>query len=412
MDFKKLIKRYKRYWPYGAGAIAVILLVVLVIVLVTAGGEETPTEPSLESTGVTTLPTESTAPSETTEPTTAPTETTAPPMLYRHPLTGEPLYEPNTSRPIAVMLNNIKQAMPQHGVSQADILYEVLAEGGVTRCMGIFTNIQNVEKLGSLRSARQYYIDIAQGYGAAYLHAGGSDEALIYLANTKDMNLDAGRSGEKKYDDQQEPWSRQVIQKLGLSSTYFYRDQNRLNSGYAGEHTLFTSGEVLLEFAKKQGISITVSEDKTYNMVFDDEKVIVGESANKISVYFNQGGVPNAWTKSTILTYNPDTKTYFAQQHGGDYIDGNNKETISFRNIVVLKAATSIQPDNVHLTIQTVGSGEGYFACNGQIVKIRWSRNSVNEPFTFTQENGTPITYGVGKTYIGVIPSNGTVSYE
>lgn len=389
MDFKKLIKRYKRYWPYGAGAIAVILLVVLVIVLVTAGGEETPTEPSLESTGVTTLPTESTAPSETTEPTTAPTETTAPPMLYQHPLTGEPLYEPNTSRPIAVMLNNIKQAMPQHGVSQADILYEVLAEGGVTRCMGIFTNIQNVEKLGSLRSARKYYVDIALGYDAGYLHAGGSPEALGYLNTLRNMNLDAG-----------------------LSATHFYRDQDRLNSGYSLEHTLFTSGEKLLEFAQTQNVSTTVAEDKTYNMTFDDKKVIVGESANKVSVYFNQGGVPNAWTKSTILTYNPDTKTYFAQQHGGDYIDGNNKETISFRNIVVLKAATSIQSDNVHLTIQTVGSGEGYFACNGQIVKIRWSRNSVNEPFTFTQENGNPITYGVGKTYIGVIPSNGTVSYE
>lgn len=386
MDFKKFIKRYKRYWPYGAGAIAAILLIVLVIVLATAGGQETPTEPNKDNAGVTTLPAESSVPDETTQPTTVPPETTLPPVLYRHPLTGEPLAEPNTSRPIAVMLNNIKQAMPQHGVSQADILYEVLAEGGITRCMGIYTNIQNVEKLGSLRSARQYYIDIAQGYNAAYLHAGGSPEALSYLANTRDMNLDAG-----------------------LSGTHFYRDKDRLNSGYSMEHTLFTSGEKLLAFAGLQNVSTTVAEDKTYNMTFDDEKVIVGDGANKVSVYF---GAANAWTKSTILTYNPDTKTYFAQQHGGDYIDGNNKKTVSFRNIVVLKAATSIQSDNVHLTIQTVGSGEGYFACNGQMVKIRWSRNSVNEPFTFTQENGNPITYGVGKTYIGVIPSNGAVTCE
>ncbi len=386
MDFKKLIKRCR---SYGAGAIAVILVVVMMI-LVAACGSNTPTEPSQESTGVTTLPTESSAPDETTQPTTVPPETTLPPVLYRHPLTGEPLDEPNTSRPIAVMLNNIKQAMPQHGVSQADILYEVLAEGGITRCMGIFTNIQNVEKLGSLRSARQYYIDIAQGYGAAYLHAGGSDEALNYLKNTKDMNLDASLSGK-----------------------YFYRDQDRLNSGYSREHTLFTSGEKLLAFAQNQNVSTTVAGDKTYNMTFDDEMVIVGESANKVSVYFNRGGTPNAWTKSTILTYNPDTKTYFAQQHGGDYIDGNSKETISFRNIVVLKAATSIQQSNGKLlTIQTVGSGEGYFACNGQLVKIHWSRNSVNEPFTFTQENGNPITFGVGKTYIGVIPTNGTATWE
>lgn len=383
---KAFALKYKKYWPYGIGGLAVLLLVLL-IVLATCSGPSAPTQPTTETTTApTTAPTTTPA---TTAPATKPTETTAPELNYTHPLTGEAIAEPMLSRPIAVMLNNINVAMPQHGVSQADILYEVLAEGGITRCMGIFTNIEKVEALGSLRSARKYYIDIALGYGAAYLHAGGSPEALSYLRTIKDMDLDAG-----------------------ASATHFYRDQNRLNAGYSLEHTLFTSGEKLLEFAERQGITTELKDEKSFGMTFDDGKVIVGDAAEKVSVYFNQGGTPSRWTKSTIFTYHEDTKTYFAEQHGGDYIDGNTNKAISFRNIVVLKAKTSLQSDGLHLTIDTLGSGEGYFAANGQIVPITWSRDSYNEPFTLTMENGKEVTFGVGSTYIGVIPSNGTLAYE
>lgn len=383
---KAFALKYKKYWPYGIGGLAVLLLVLL-IVLATCSGPSAPTQPTTETTTApTTAPTTTPA---TTAPATKPTETTAPELNYTHPLTGEAIAEPMLSRPIAVMLNNINVAMPQHGVSQADILYEVLAEGGITRCMGIFTNIEKVEALGSLRSARKYYIDIALGYGAAYLHAGGSPEALNYLRTIKDMDLDAG-----------------------ASATHFYRDQNRLNAGYSLEHTLFTSGEKLLDFAERQGITTELKDEKSFGMTFDDGKVIVGDAAEKVSVYFNQGGTPSRWTKSTIFTYHEDTKTYFAEQHGGDYIDGNTNKAISFRNIVVLKAKTSLQSDGLHLTIDTLGSGEGYFAANGQIVPITWSRDSYNEPFTLTMENGKEVTFGVGSTYIGVIPSNGTLAYE
>lgn len=379
--------KHKKYWPYAAvGALSLVLIILVIVAFSVSGPSDVPTDPpAITTTAPTTAPT--TVP---TTPTTVPTvPTTAPELNYTHPLTGEAIAEPMLSRPIAVMLNNINVAMPQHGVSQADILYEVLAEGGITRCMGIFTNIEKVEALGSLRSARKYYIDIALGYGAAYLHAGGSPEALNYLTTIRDINLDAG-----------------------ASATHFYRDQNRLNAGYSLEHTLFTSGEKLLDFAQVMKITTDLKEETDYGMTFDDDKVIKGEDAKKVSVYFNQGGNPSAWTKSTIFTLDKDTNTYFAEQHGGDYIDGNTKKAISFRNIVVIKAKTSLQEDGLHLTINTLGSGEGYFAANGQIVPITWSRSSYNEPFTFTMENGEEVTYGVGTTYIGVIPSNGTVTYE
>lgn len=311
------------------------------------------------------------------------------PMMYQNPLSGRPMAEPYVGRPVAIMLNNIKQAMPQHGVSQADILYEVLVEGGITRCMGVFSDISAVEKVGSVRSARKYFAELSQGYHALYAHYGGSAEADSYISNQKIHDLN------------------------GLvAERYFPQDKDRLNAGYSAEHTRFTSGKLLLEYAKGMRFPTSYTETPDYHMAFDDEKIIVGENAQKITVYFNQGGKPGSYTKSTTLTYDATTKTYFAAQHGGNYIDGNTKETVAFRNVVVLRAKTSQQSNSTLMTIQTTGSGTGYFCCNGQLVPIQWSRPTVNDPFTYTLANGNPVTFGVGSTYVAVVPTNATVNYQ
>ena len=369
------------------------LLLVLVLLLsacakATVETNPTTTQGTIPSTTATTQTT--TQPSATTAPTTpSEPEDTQPELNYRHPLTGEALAEPMLQRPVAVMLNNIVAAMPQHGVSQADILYEVLAEGGITRCVGIYTDLESVEKIGSIRSARKYFVQIAQAYDAAYVHAGGSPEANAYLSTLKNMDLDGS-----------------------LSATHFYRDQDRLNAGYALEHTYFSSGEKILAFAKQRSVTTVLDEEKSYGMTFDDSKVIVGKNAEKVTVYFNMGGKPGSYTKSTAFTYDEETKLYSAAQYGSDYIDGNTKKAIAFRNVVALYAPTGLQSDQYLLTIDTTGTGTGYFACNGQIVEINWSRATVNDPFTFTLANGNPVTFGLGATYIGIVPANATVTFE
>jgi len=371
-----------------------LLPLLLILVVLLSACAKPPVETTPTDTQGTVPPTTTTPPTTQPPATTTPTDPsqpdgTQPELNYQHPLTGEALAEPMLQRPVAVMLNNIKAAMPQHGVSQADILYEVLAEGGITRCVGIYTDLESVEKIGSIRSARKYYIDLALGYGAAYVHAGGSEEADRFLSTLKNMDLDAG-----------------------LSATYFYRDQDRLNSGYSLEHTLFSSGEKILAFANQRGVTTSLDAEKTYGMSFDDDKVIAGKSAKKVTAYFNMGGKPGSYTKSTAFTYDGKTKLYSAAQHGGDYIDGNTKKAIAFRNVVVLHASNSLQSDKYHLTVETTGTGTGYFACNGQLVEINWSRKTVNDPFTFTLANGNPVTFGVGATYIGIVPTNATVTFE
>ncbi len=372
------------------------LFLVLVLMLCACSKPVENTTPSdtQETTAVTPSGTTSQQPADntqesTTPPTSGSTDVSQPELNYQHPLTGEALAQPMQQRPVAVMINNIKEAMPQHGISEADIVYEVLAEGGITRCLGIYTDIQSVEKIGSIRSARKYFVDLAQSYNAAYVHAGGSPEALSYLAGLKNMDLDALNS-----------------------NTYFYRDQDRLNANYSYEHTLFSSGEKILAYAKQCGVSTVLDQEKTYGMTFDDSKVLAGQAASKVAVYFNMGGKPGSYTKSTTFTYDAATKLYQAAQHGGDYIDGNTKETVSFRNLVVLYASTSVQSDGSHLTIVTTGSGTGHFICNGQMVNIKWTRSSSNAPFAFTLENGEPVTFGVGTTYVGIVPKGATVTAQ
>lgn len=356
--------------------------------LTTAPSTQASTQSTTQATTVPSRPVTQPATQPATQPSTQPTQT-EPAMPYQNPLNGEPMAQPYTGRPAAVMLNNHKQAMPQFGVGDADILYEVLAEGGITRCMGIYSDISSVERLCSIRSARKYYVDILRGYDAWFIHAGGSAEADAYMKNIGLNHLDG----------------------VSADSSYFKRDQDRLSAGYSSEHTLYTTGQWVVNGAAKKGFNLT-RENADYGMVFNDRAVIVGQSAKKLTVYFNMGGKPSAYTKSTAFTYDPDTKLYSAAQYGWAYEDANTGKTITFRNILVLRMATSVQSGTELLTINTIGSGSGYFICNGQLVNIKWSRSSATQPFTYTLENGTPITFGVGSTYIGVVPANAMVAFE
>ena len=144
-------------------------------------------------------PTESPAPtaSPTLTPTPEPTpEPTQVPPEKVNPLTGLPIGGEATAnqRPVAIMLNNIKEALPQQGNSQADILYEVLAEGGITRMLGVYQSMEGVGEVGSVRSARPYYLELALGLDAIYLHAGGSDEAYADIKAWDVTALDCVRT--------------------------------------------------------------------------------------------------------------------------------------------------------------------------------------------------------------------------
>ena len=125
---------------------------------------------------------------ETPEPEDSPVEAPVelPPGPYvpagTNPLTGEPMEEVyEADRPVAVMFNNLKAAQPQIGISRADIIYEVPAEGGITRMLALYQSLEGVDTLGSVRSTRPYYIELALAHDALLVHAGGSGGLPGYL---------------------------------------------------------------------------------------------------------------------------------------------------------------------------------------------------------------------------------------
>ena len=115
---------------------------------------------------------------------------------YYHPLTGVGMDEDlSRLRPVAVMINDLKAAQPQLGVSQADIIYEMPAEGGITRMVALFQSLDGVGNLGSIRSTRAYYLELALGHDALLVHAGGSPEAYKDIPAWGVDNMDGVNGG-------------------------------------------------------------------------------------------------------------------------------------------------------------------------------------------------------------------------
>lgn len=340
-------------------------------------------------------PTETPKPVETPKPTEEPQpteepipiETPTPEPEYRNFFNGTPLDAPCYDRPFAVMVNNIKAALPQCGISHADIIYEVLAEGGVTRMMAIFSDIQSADNLGSIRSIRPYYIDISLGYGAVTCHAGGSDDAYSRIRKEQIENIDGVRGT--------------------YPVTVFHRDSVRLSSGYATEHTLFTDGSKLYECADKLGYSLTLPEDYQNGLNFVKNATPEnGKEANKINIVFNSG-------KSTGLQFHEDIGLYTASQYGGDYDDGNTKEAVTFQNVIAIYAPSKVLDNYGRLSINLFYGGEGYFACGGKYEEITWSRENVNDCFHYFLKDGTELQVGEGTTYIAVLALNqSTISFD
>ena len=279
-------------------------------------------------------------------------------------------------RPFTVMVNNHELAVPHCGVSDADILYECLAEGSVTRMIGVFSDIAGVEKIGPVRSIRPYFIDIALSYGAVIGHAGGSEAAYSRIRNEALENIDGVRGS--------------------YSFNVFYRDPDRLYRGY--EHALFTTGDNLIRCAEEKGYNLTVDESYDTGLHFvKDGTPENGEDADKIELSFI--------FKKSVFTYDETSDTYSMVEHKQDYIDENTGEKVTFTNLLMLFASTKVLDGYGRLEIGlNNNSGNGFYANGGKYIPITWEKGGNDEVFHYYLEDGSELNIGVGKTYIAVLP--------
>ena len=303
-----------------------------------------------------------------------------------NPLTGlpmEPEYE--NDRPVAVMFNNLKAAQPQLSISQADIIYEVPAEGGITRMLGVFQSLKGVGTLGSIRSSRPYYLELALGHDALYVHAGGSPEAYKDIPAWGVDNMD-GVNG-------------------GSDAKIFWRDAERKKT-MDYEHTLVTSGEKIQEYV--DGHFRTEHEDGyTYTQAFaEDGTPVNGTAAEHIKLVYSA-------YKTGLFDYDAASGKYLVSQYGGPYTDGSTGEQVSATNVLLLETAISIIPGDKagRLTVKLTGEGKGTYFCGGKSVPIQWSKADRSSQFVYRLEDGTPLTLGQGNSYVCIIsPKTSTVT--
>ena len=308
------------------------------------------------------------------------------PVVYRHPLTGEVLNAPWSGSTVAVMINNLRAAMPQCGISGADVFCELEVESGVTRCLAIYTNLAGVGSIGPVRSARTGFVSMSTAFEAPLVHCGGSDFAL---------------NAQYSETERLENW--QHINEISSDGIYFFRDSQRSQQGYDYEHTLFTNGEKLSEALKVKGMD--VPKEMTLGWSFQEGVDLKGEKAEEVVITFKHG-------KTSTFLYDPTNNVYKMAQHGRDNVDGNTGEVVCFKNVIAIYVNQKTASNGVHQFYDSIGTGEGYAAINGTIVPILWSRSDVYAPYSFTLGDGTPLQMDVGTTYLAMVGIQNEISYK
>ena len=323
-------------------------------------------------------------------------ETEAPepeePKRIYHYLNGKTVtLEEQQKRPVAIMVNNIKNCLPQAGISYGDMFYECSAEGGITRLMMLTTDYESIPLVGSIRSSRDYFIDFLANHEAIYIHAGGSGMAYEKIAWRKINNLD----GVNMYIP-------------GM----FWRDEWRLqNMGL--EHSLMTDGEKIAAGIEYMGYETTLPDTYVCPFQFYDENTdnhISGSPASHVRMISTS-------VQTVDFVYDKATGEYWRYQYNGmPHVDANNEEQLSFKNVLILFTDINVIPGDAYgrLSVGTVGEGQGYYITNGKRKVINWSRSGKTTPIQMEYRNGDELILNSGKTFICVVDDSvaGKINFE
>ncbi len=339
--------------------------------------ESAASEPEATATAAPTAEAESSAAESTTEPTEAPSTEPANVNL----LTGLPTLTDGAigKRPVAVMVNNVDAALPQYGISAADLIFELPVEYDLTRLMAVYGDYTQIPEVCSIRSCRYYYPILAVGFDAIYVNWGMNESVARPTVNSMDID---------QYDGDE----------YGLGDC-FGRDKARYESGYAWEHTGVFHGPNFPSVLEKDKVRTDLKEDKTgtaFNFVEMDKNAAPnGEDAQKVRVDFG--------ANYSVFTYDEENHEYLKNFKDSPHMDGISKEQLKFENVIVLE--TEIKPypgDEVIKYVDWEGgeNAKGYYISEGKMVPITWSKAGMYGPLKFFDANGNELQLNRGKSYI------------
>lgn len=289
-------------------------------------------------------------------------------IKYHAPYTGEEVSKETASNTAFMsIIENSAAARPQSGFTEADIVYEAMAEGGITRCLAIYQK-ENSPKIGPVRSMRTYFIDIAYEYNLPFAHAGGSHDALDRIDAEKPMTLN-----------------------YMLYPTSYWRDP----SIKIQEHSLYTSSDKMIELVKKKGYisesSLKLSFDKSY------WESVSAQSGNNVTIRFNG---------TYATSYNLKDGLYYKSMNNKPTENKEDKKPVAVKNVVIQNVKYSSRPNEPYLDAELIGSGDGYIISNGKAVKVTWSKADLKSQTIFKDENGKVVPLNPGKTWWHLLDQN------
>lgn len=315
-------------------------------------------------------------------------------------------------RPIAAMIENHADSRPPSGLSKADVVYEAVAEGGITRFLGIFYCGAAAEdvQIAPVRSSRIYFIDYASEYGdkPIYMHVGG--------ANNYSGSGDTAK--EVRALETLEAIGWRVPKGNDFDTTYdsgfpvFWRNYERLDHTVATEHTMMASLDAAYAEAEKRGFGATDKKGKAWNTTFVSWKFMddkaVSPTASEISFEF-WSGKPDY---DVTWKYDSSNNQYLRFNGGKEHIDLATGKQLTAKNVAIIMAKEKGPVDrNLHMFYTTTGTGKAYVFQNGEAIEGTWEKDSRTDRTKFFDKNGKEISFVRGVVWIEIVPAGNTIKF-
>jgi hypothetical protein len=301
-----------------------------------------------------------------------------PPKIIYSTLTGLPVADASVNQRTVtgVMIENSIDARPQSGLSEAGVVFEAVAEGGVTRFLALFQDTAPAN-IGPIRSARPYYVQWALGFDAAYAHVGGSPDALADISS----------------------WGVHDMNQFSNGNSY-HRTTDR-----AAPHNVYTAVSTLNQLESSKGFSSSYTG-------FTRGKEAAAATPSTSSIDFALSGP----TYDPHYDYIPATNSYNRSEAGAPQTDANTGKQLSPKvviGIVVPLARGALDSSGAYYSnYNVIGSGQAYIFQNGTLTMATWTKASNTAQLTFTDAAGAAIPLNPGQTWISAVSATNQVTYK
>lgn len=266
---------------------------------------------------------------------------------------------------LAAMIDNHPDARPSFGISKANLVIEAEAEGGVTRFMAIFSNSEEIEKIGSIRSARAYFVDWAQEYGALYAHCGGSPEALVKIEQDGVSDLNEF-----------------------YNAPYYWRGKEK-----RAPHNVYTSSEKISSYLDDNGVEEGKFEPWQFKEDLEKDKRPVKQ---QIKISFPLPGYSVEWN------YDKENNIY-VRKMGNDFHKDGMGDIISVKNVVIQYASAREVDEKLRLDMDIIGHGNAQICLDGTCQKGEWRKKDSKSRTRFYADNGKEFEFNAGQTWVEVV---------